>query len=222
MTPAPGHIDPDLLAADIAAYRAEDDAAGDRLYEFIAPPVRREIGRMLGDAAEADDVMQETLLACLGYLRGDREFRGDAVRLAVTIGRNRCRDILRRRRLRPQLDIEPFSHWLADPSRSALDDILADELRAILQDVLDSLARPCRRLLQALYVEDRTPEQARAVTGLDTVQGVYYRRGVCLRQARKLFQNRWLSSSGGDRQRGGRPHGRLDHETDDETEDGER
>jgi RNA polymerase sigma factor (sigma-70 family) len=193
----PGHIDPAELQPDIEACRADDAAAADRLCARLREPTLREVRRMLGDTGEVEDVVQETLVACLGYLRGDREFDGNAVRLAVTIGRNRCRDILRRRQRRPELDVEPFTEWLAHPQRSALDDLVDSELSHILQDVLDRLSEGCRKLLRALYIHGRTPEQARSLTGLDTVQGVYYRRGVCLQQAKKFLQSRWFARSGG-------------------------
>ncbi len=209
-----GHIDPADLLPDIAAYRAGNDAAGDRLCRCMRPAVRLGVARMLGDDdPDVDDVVQESLIACLGYLTGDREFSGDPTRLAVTIARNRCRDLLRHRLRRPHLAIEPFATWLADPGRSPLDDLTERELSEMLQSALARLTRSCRDLLRALYVEDRTPEQVRARIGLGTVQAVYHRRGVCLGQAKKFLQRQWRFGSGGDgttgQDRGEEPKGRA-------------
>ncbi len=194
-------IDPTALRHDIEAYRARDEAAGNRLCTILHDPVRRDTARLLGDDdADVDDVTQEALVAALGYLRRDRSFDGDLVRLTVSIARNRCRDILRTRSRRPQTDIESLERWLACPGRSALDDLHDAELHGLLQSALDQLPPACRRLLHALYVEDRTPEEVRRQVGLNTVQGIYYRRSMCLEQARKFVQRRlrfgsWTSMS---------------------------
>jgi RNA polymerase sigma factor (sigma-70 family) len=210
MTRPAGHIDPAELAPDIAAYRRGDGEAGDRLCERVRPAVRLAVARMLGDDdGEVEDVVQDALLAGLRYLAGDREFAGDPTRLAVTIARNRCRDVLRRRARRPRVAVDSYEEWLADPARSALDDLTAAELHQHLQAALDSLGRHCRDLLRALYVDDLTPEAVRRRVGLTTVQGVYHRRKVCLEKAKKFLQKRWRIGSGGDvsprTDRGGAP-----------------
>lgn len=199
MTQPAGHIDPAALQPDIAAYRCGDEDAGDRLCIRMRPAVRLAVARMLGDDdGEVEDVVQDALLAGLRYLIGDAEFAGDATRLAVTIARNRCRDLLRRRCRRPQVPLESYEMWLSDPARSALDELAAAELRDHLQAALDGLGRKCRDLLRALYVDDLTPEDVRRRAGLNTVQGVYHRRKVCLEQVRKFLQKRWRFGSGGD------------------------
>lgn len=185
------HVDPGDLDRDIEDYRRGRDEAGDRLCDLLRGPVRRDAARLLGDDdVDVDDVTQESLLAALGYLRRDEAFSGDLVRLAVTIARNRCRDILRARNRRPHVDIEPLAAWIANPGRSALDELQERERRGLLQAALDLLPASCRQLLHALYVEGRSPQEVQARAGLGTVQGVYHRRSVCLEQARKLVQRR--------------------------------
>lgn len=185
------HIDPDQLRGDLDAARAGDDDARERLFSSLAPSVTLAARRLLGDDdLEVDDVCQDSLVSALGYLEAERGFEGDLVRLTVTIARNRCRDLLRQRSRRPQARIEPLSNWLASPDASALDDLEESELRGILQQALDRLREPCRRLLHALYVEGLTPERVRRRVGLGTVQGIYHRRSVCLKEARKLVQRR--------------------------------
>lgn len=205
-----GHIDPAELQPDIAAFRRGDGGAGDRLCLRMRPAVRLAVVRMLGDDdGEVEDVVQDALVAGLRYLDGDEEFAGDPTRLAVTIARNRCRDLLRRRARRPQVGVDTYEEWLSDPSRSALDELAAAELRDQLQAALDSLGRACRALLRALYVEGITPEQARRRSGLGTVQGIYHRRRICLAEVKKFLQRRWRFGSGGDvspgTDRGGAP-----------------
>ncbi len=197
MTLFEGHIDPASLEPDICAYRSGDAAAGDRLSARLRKAVKLGAARLLGDDdVDIDDVVQDSLLACLGYLRDERGFKGDPTRLAVTIARNRCRDLLRHRKRRPHVPIEPLATWLADSSRSPLDDIAVKEQHNLLQDALNRLSKSCRDLLRALYYEEQTPEEIRHNIGLTTVHGVYYRRGVCLENLKISLQRHLRVGSG--------------------------
>ncbi len=182
-------LDLHVLARDIEACRSGEGEACDRLCAALRGPVNLSVARLLGDDhPDREDIVQEALLAVLGYLRRDTEFAGDLVRLAVTIARNRCRDILRRRRARPHLDIAALADWLADPGLSPLDALADADRRRHVQCALDRLDQPCRDLLEALYVQGVSTDVVRQQLGLGTVQAVYYRRAICLRQVRILFQ----------------------------------
>jgi len=197
MTNHSGHIDLAALAPFIESYRSGDTAAGDRLCRVLLPVVRLDAARMLGDgSADVDDVVQESLVACLGYLRAEREFAGDVVRLSVTIARNRCRDLMRKHSRHPHVTIEPLESWLAEPSRSPLDELASHQLYQFVQEALSRLDDDCRQLLRSLYVEGRTPEQMRARSGLSSVHGIYYRRGACLGRLKNILQRRLRFGSG--------------------------
>lgn len=184
-----GRLEPGQLDPLIAACRGGEDGAGDDLCTLLRGPVALGVARLLGDGhPDGEDIVQESLLAALGYLRRDDAFRGDLVRLAVTIARNRCRDLLRRRRRQPQVDIEPLAAWLADPAVSALDALAEDSRRWGLQAALDRLDDACRDLLRAMYVQEVPTDALRRRLGLGTVQAVYYRRSVCLKKVRNFFQ----------------------------------
>jgi len=135
-----------------------------------------------GDAGDLDDVVQESLLAALGYLEQDREFAGDFPHLAITIARNRCRDLLRHRRRFPHRDIAPLAEWIVDPQASPLDHLENNERRDLLQRALTALSDACRKLLQAMYIDEIDTDVIRRRLGLNTVQAVYYRRTVCVDQ----------------------------------------
>ena len=114
------------------------------------------------------------------------------VPFAVTVARNRCRDILRwqaRHRDR-QVPLEPLAAWIADPQRDALGDLLAAERLSLMADAVAALDGACRELLKAFYVQEESAEEIRRRIGLDTVQGVYYRRSVCLRRALDYLNSR--------------------------------
>lgn len=186
-----------FLPLDIRPYRAGEPGAADRLTAALQGPVARDVARFLGDDhADCDDVVQDTLLATLQYLDRDTEFSGDLVRLAVTIARNRCRDLARWHRRRPRVDPDSLADWLADPRRSVLDEIEHTQLMALLQSALGRLSADCRDLLRAMYLEGLATETVRARLGLGTVQGVYYRRSVCLRQVKSFLSRRLHGRSG--------------------------
>ena len=78
-------------------------------------------GRMLGDWALAEDAMQESLLS--GY-RAFGQFRGDNLQAWLTrIVANTCRDMMRARRSRPAVPLDPLPSSLGqqDPVPSAVD-----------------------------------------------------------------------------------------------------
>ena len=183
------HIDPAALAPDIDAYRTGDEHAGDRLANALRNPLDTEVRRFLGDGqGDVDDVVQDALVSTLQYLRNRDGFAGDPVRLAVTIARNRCRDLHRWRSTKPTSEITPMSDWLEDGSRSILDELVESERMSMLQRALDGISRTCRRLLHDMYVARIPTDAIRERLGLSTVQGVYYRRTACLDEAKKFLQ----------------------------------
>jgi len=197
------HIDPQSLHGDMDAYRIGDEAAGNRLVTALREPLRIEIEKYLGrDHGDVDDVVQDSIMATLGYLKRRSDFEGDLVRLAITIARNRCRDLHRWHSSKPSTEITSMSDWLEDGSVSALDEIVSDERVSLIQTALDAISAECRKLLHALYVAGLPTEDVRRRIGLSTVQGVYYRRTICLTEAKKFLQ-----AHTDDRSRGGRVGG---------------
>lgn len=173
------------LDALVRSYRAGDDD-GSELCRRLESAARNALLTFPGlDDATRDDAVQDALFAVLQYLRRDREFEGDVARLCVSIARNRCRDVSRRRTRRPETPIESMAEWIADTTASALDVIDDEERLSLLQRGLDALSDACRRLLLRIYITGVAIETIRAEEGLGSVQAVYYRRDACLDQARK-------------------------------------
>lgn len=179
---------------------AGDAGAAERLCALLMPPVQAATRHFLPADDEADDVVQETLVAVLEYLRRDGGFTGNLASFATTIARNRCRNLLAWRRRRPQVPIESLAEWLGHPEHTALDVLLDAELLQLLQGSLDALGEECRALLRGFYLEGRSIEELRRAAGLTTVQGVYYRRSLCLDRAAILLKARLAecSSAGAD------------------------
>ncbi len=199
MYQATPHVDPQSLLPDIFAYRLGDDEAGNRLATILQRVVILEVSRTLGDHhPDRKDVCQDSIIAGLGYLRSDQEFRGNLVALVVAIARNRCRDLLRKNTTRRETNIEPLSPFLKDPGRSFVEDLDDRRMFDLLQQCLDRISPACRQLIKALYIDGKSTEEFKNMIGLTTVQGVYYRRSVCLAKMRKLLQNQFQNRSGVD------------------------
>jgi len=157
--------------------------AENRLFSVLRTHIRTSVAMFMPlDSKDADDVVGESITVVFSTINRDGGFEGDLIRFAITIARNRCRNIMNQRKRRPQVPIEPLVDWIADDQCSPLDHLLEREDQSGLQKAVDSLDRICRRLLRACYLEGRPIESIREVMGLSTVQGVYYRRTVCLRK----------------------------------------
>lgn len=130
-------------------------------------------GRMLGDWALAEDAVQESLLS--GY-RAFGQFRGDNLQAWLTrIVANTCRDMMRARRARPAVPLDPLpsSPDQQDPVPSAVDlpstlespEEYAErrELNRAIQASLDSLAEERRLAVLLVDVQGLSYEEAAQV-----------------------------------------------------------
>lgn len=173
----------------VGGLRREDAEAIGRLDELLRDRLRREVARFLGtDAAEVDDIVQTSIMAILEYVKRDVQFEGDVVSLAITIARNRCRDLSRRAaRWRHDEDRDGVAE-IVDQRPSELDRLETEESSQLLQTALDMLDTGCRELLSALFVEDISAEAMRKELGLGSVQAVHYRKRACLKKIEKFFQ----------------------------------
>ncbi len=187
---------PEDLAAEVRNLLAGDVGAKDRLVAALEPALLRTAAGMLGrDDAEAQDIVQDSMVAILNYLLGKGGFEGDLVRFGITVVRNRCRNLILARRRRPQVPLEPLGEWLANPDRSPLDLLLEKERLALLQATLDALDPGCRDLLRALYLEGRTVKEILRRSDVGTVQAIYYRRATCLDRAFEILNERLAGCS---------------------------
>ncbi len=177
--------------------------------EFQAPAYNL-ARRMLDDWALAEDAVQDSLVS--GY-RAFRQFRGDNLKAWIMrIVANTCRDMLRSRRARPTVPLDPLPSAEDDQDRtlSAVDipsttespDEYAErgELNRAIQDCLNSLAQKHRMAEVLVDVQGMSYEEAAVAMNcsLGTVKSRVSRgrRGLrdCLRQARELLPSRFRLS----------------------------
>ncbi len=183
---------PGILSAFFSGTEDADDRMCSVLYKPVLDSVRAFLGR---DNQDVDDVVQESLVAVLGYLRKRGEFEGNLVRFAVTIARNRCRNILIWRRRHPHIHIDPLSDWIAAPGRTPLDAFLDQELLDVLQDAMTRLEKACHDLLHALFIDQRSAISLLRDLRLTSVRSVYYRREACLQDLYELLNRRLSGGS---------------------------
>ncbi|MBA4371039.1 MAG: hypothetical protein C0418_05625 [Coriobacteriaceae bacterium] len=179
------------LPAVLAAFFAGDPEADDDLCRTLHAPVAGAVASFLGtDGPETDDVIQESLMAVVGYLRRRGGFEGNLIRFAVTVARNRCRNILTWRRRRPHVPLEPLADWIAAPERNPLDAYAEEQVLGALRASLADLGADCRDLLRALFMEKVSAESLCERLGLTTVRAIYYRRENCLKGLQLLMNRR--------------------------------
>ena len=182
------------LILEIKRYIDGDDTAGDMICKTLEAQVRASVRRLIGPHdADGDDVIQDTLIAMLGYLRRAKVAPDNPEAFIVTIARNRCRNLHLWRRRRSARDVTELSEKLPHIAASPLDLIDEEQRRELLEEVLQNLDTHCRDLLAAIYRQGATIEELRHDLGLGSVQAVYHRRNVCIKKAQMLLNRRLFS-----------------------------
>jgi RNA polymerase sigma factor (sigma-70 family) len=184
---------PGPLDGDVAAYIRGDDRAGDRICRGLEPVIRAEVSRFLADAdADHDDVVQDTLVGLLAYLRKAGRGPDRLEAFAATMAGNRCRNLYRWRKRRPSVELESTSEWLRGPGLDPLEALEASEVERLVRRALAALDPPCRKLLLEIYAEHRSMQDVQREAGLGTVQGAYHRKYVCLKKLARLLNRSWF------------------------------
>ena len=129
--------------------------------------------RMLGDWALAEDAVQESFVS--GY-RAFQQFRGDNLRAwLMRIVANTCRDMLRARRARPTVPLDPLPSDPGDPTaipsavempsgeESPEDYAERQELQRTIEAALNSLPEEQRLAVALVDVQGMDYEEAAAI-----------------------------------------------------------
>ncbi|GJM44747.1 MAG: hypothetical protein DHS20C21_15890 [Gemmatimonadota bacterium] len=182
---------PQAVDREVAAYIAGEDAAADRICRALEPIVRAEVRRFLPTTdADHDDVVQETLMSLIRYLRKAGQGPDRVEAFVVTMAGNRCRNLYRWRSRRPGVDLESTGD-LPDPGQDPLAELEAAEAEALVRKALNALDPPCRKLLLEIYVQGRPMQELQMEAGLTTVQGAYQRKYACLKKLADQLNRVW-------------------------------
>jgi len=181
----------------VAAARAGDSGALERLLERHQAQVYRFGMRMCGNPEDAKDVLQETLLA---MARGVTDFRGasSVSTWLYSIARSYCIKKRRRSKFAPEersldSDVTAEARVLADPARSPEEAVLGKELLHALGDAIASIDPTYREVLELRDVEGLSAAEVAEVLGL-SVQAVKSR----LHRARLSVRARLAPLLGGE------------------------
>ncbi len=181
------------LEQEINAYIAGDEQSGDAVCRYLEIHVRNEVRRFLQDRdIDHDDIVQDSLLAMLAYLRKSKHCPKRPEAFAVTITRNRCLNLYHWRKRRPSIEIEKISNSLAIEGADILDRLSAHELESLLESAFVKLDPECNKLLMSIYFQNIDMKELQRDANLNTVQGVYYRKYICLKKLRDLFNRNWF------------------------------
>lgn len=183
-------------AALLDAARAGDPAAVEELLRRVQPRLLRFGLRMCGDPEDAQDVLQETLLAALRALPGF-EGRSSLDTWLYAIARRHCVKKRRRSKFAPahELPLEGDSEALTlrDPARTADQEVDDRRLAAALEGAIQALAPAYREVLLLRDVEGLTAPQVGQALGLgvEAVKSRLHRaRGQVRRRLAPLLEGR--------------------------------
>jgi len=143
--------------------RRGDAVALGEAYDLHHAQVRAFARRILGDAAAAEDLVQETFLALPDAVRG---FRGDATLRTFVMGvaanhaRHHVRAATRRRSAHERSEVDPPA-----PPSSPEDKTARRQLAAALTRALDELPFDQRVAIVLCEVEERTCAEAAKIVG---------------------------------------------------------
>lgn len=160
---------------DEDAFRALFEAHKDKVYSIAL--------RYAGDPVVAMDIAQDTFLKLMdriGQFRGESSFDSWLYRLVV----NSCLDYRRRqKRLLPM--VQEFFDTFRSPQRSALQDLMREEMQQHVQDVVAKLAPEHRMVVILRYTEGLSYEEIADV--LNCSRGTVASR---LNRALKILERR--------------------------------
>lgn len=159
--------------AVLAAYAAGDPVAARVLTQRLVPRVLGYAARLLGDAAEAEDVAQEALLRLWRAAPGWRAGEARVSTWLYRVVTNLCTDRVRARRRRPVAALEEAPE-VADGAMGAVAGLIAAERRDALQAALDALPERQRQAVVLRHLEGLGNPEIAAVMdiGVEAVESL--------------------------------------------------
>ncbi|HTQ86589.1 MAG TPA: RNA polymerase sigma factor [Candidatus Solibacter sp.] len=156
----------EVLAATVARARAGDREAWGELYSQFAGPMFRFCRRVLPTREDAEDAAMDIfvkLRAKLGQYDPERPFTAWLYKVAA----NHCWDLLRRRKIRQDLETEeaetlPLEH----PDPGQLDQMISEQTSGGVRQALGRLSDRARMALVLRYYSDLSYDEIAEALGL--------------------------------------------------------
>ena len=139
--------------------------------------------RLLRNEGEASEVAQEAFLRAYQNLEKYDDARPFDL-WVMTIARNLCLDILRRRTKVRMDDVEDHAYALSSGEANAEDKAIAKQERQSLEEAMNSLSVDDREVLALYYVQKRTTKEIAEIVGVapGTIMARLFRAREKLRQ----------------------------------------
>lgn len=168
---------------DVRRARRGDSNAFAALVKSVQRPVYGLCLRLLRSDAEAAEVAQETFLRAYQHLDRYDDTRPFDL-WVLTIARNLCLDILRRRSKHRTEDVEDHAYALTNGESSLEDKAIASQERKSLEDAMATLSVDDREVLALYYVQKRTTKEIAQVMNVapGTIMARLFRAREKLRQ----------------------------------------
>jgi len=169
--------------SEVRRARRGDEQAFAALVRAVQRPVYGLCLRLLRTEAEAAEVAQETFLRAYQHLERYDESRPFDL-WVLTIARNLCLDILRRRTKHRTEDVDEHAQVLPSGDASAEDKAIARQERQSLEEAMATLSVDDREVLALYYVQKRTTKEIAQVMNVapGTIMARLFRAREKLRQ----------------------------------------
>jgi len=170
----------------LEAFLLELPGAKEHLAAALYPIMLGTAMGILGETfEESEDAVQDALISVFAYLRKRGEFGGNVEAFAVTVTRNRCLDLLRRRRR--NAGPGALQGRVDESSPDPLSKVIDEQQRRNLARAFDRLDPDCQNLLIQNYFQGKTIKWISRRTPGGKLQFTYYRRRRCLEKLGRLL-----------------------------------
>ncbi|RMF23517.1 MAG: sigma-70 family RNA polymerase sigma factor [Bacteroidetes bacterium] len=161
------------------------------LYARFAPQVRSWVLRNNGSSDDAQDLLQEALMAVYDrYCVGEGTFSGSFGGLLFTICRRRWYDRLAEKKRAQDVRKEDlYGQEDEAPAVEAAEEALEAHRRMErLEAAFQQLSEQCQRLLRRFAEGAKDPDALAAELGIPSANAVYQAKHRCLKRWRALYQ----------------------------------
>ena len=167
--------------------RKGDEGALAQLYAENRDPVRSLVMRNSGNADDADDMLQESLVTLWERVRTGRfHYSARLGTFLYATARNMWLRRLARKRKEP-------TGIVTDPpgeDASPLDLLIEEEEAEIVRSALESLGEPCRKLLLLFYWEEESMDSIAVRMGMANADTVKSKKYQCKKALEAILRER--------------------------------
>ncbi len=162
-----------------------DDAGLVSLYQLCRAAVTSYVLRNSGTPDDADDMLQEALIALWERVRSGRYTREAKLEtFVVAVVKNIWHRRLLRKRREPAQEADPDT--MADGEPGVLEELEHDEQAAAVQRALEGMGEPCRTLLLLFYYDELDMEEIARRLGFANTATAKSKKYQCKRQLQQL------------------------------------